>query len=144
MTMYKNDINKYMTPAEASQIYRVSRKTLNSRLNSKSIDDDIKNGLIKKFVSDGSTRAQWILSKDFMIKYYGHVYDKNVNGFDKSERLKYLPDMIKNADDLVKQYQKSIDLKNALVSVDDLDKAIVRRDALISEYRRLKQPDLIF
>lgn len=143
MTMYKQ-IDNYMTPAEASQKFNVSRKTLNSRLNSKSINDDIDSGLIKKFVSDGSTRAQWILTKDFMVKYYGHVYDKEFNGFDKNERLKYLPDMIKNADDLVKQYQKSIDLKNGLVSVKDLDKAIVRRDALISEYRRLKQPDLIF
>lgn len=143
MTMYKN-IDNYMTPAEASQKFNVSRKTLNSRLNSKSINDDLDAGLIKKFVSDGSTRAQWILSKDFMIKYYGHVYDNDFTGFDKNERLKYLPDMIKKADDLVKQYQKSLDLKNGLVSVKDLDKAIVRRDALISEYRRLKQPDLIF
>jgi len=68
MTIYK--IEDYMTPAEASQIFSVSRKTLNSRLNSKSIDDDIKSGLIKKFVSDGSTRAQWIISKEFMTKYY--------------------------------------------------------------------------
>lgn len=94
MTIYKNDIDKYMTPAEASQKFNVSRKTLNSRLNSKSINDDLDAGLIKKFVSDGSTRAQWILSKDFMIKYYGHVYDNDFTGFDKSEILKYLPDEI--------------------------------------------------
>lgn len=107
MTMYKNDIDKYMTPAEACQIYGVSRKTLNSRLNSDSdqIKMAIKNGLLKKFVNDGATRAQWIISSDFMDQYY--LFDNN----NRDQDLKYYEyqKLISSRDNLMRYFEMQLD-----------------------------------
>lgn len=67
-----NGINLYMTSAEACYVYGVSRKTLNSRLNSKTklIDQALKDGLVKRFKNPSNQRSEWIISRDFMNKYY--------------------------------------------------------------------------
>ena len=68
------NINDYMTPNEAADRWGIKIEALKERLKpsrNKNLDELIKDGLIKQYKPIGKQRGEWILSRDFMEKYYG-------------------------------------------------------------------------
>jgi len=66
-------IDKYMTPNEAAYRYGISIEALKERLKpsrNKHLDQHIEDGLIKYFKHPDKARGEWIITKDFMDKYY--------------------------------------------------------------------------
>jgi len=66
-------IDDYMTPNEAAYKYGVNIERLKEKLKpsrNQHLDELIYDGLIKYFKHPDKTRGEWIISKDFMEKYY--------------------------------------------------------------------------
>jgi len=66
-------INDYMTINEAAYRWDVNIETLKQRLKpsrNKQLDDLIKDGYVKYFKHPNKARGEWIISRDFMEKYY--------------------------------------------------------------------------
>lgn len=74
-----NEIEKYMTPAEAAYKWGITRDTLKNKyspsmLNSKQANDlqiMIERGLIKFFIPPHGKRKEWIITKEAMVKWFG-------------------------------------------------------------------------
>lgn len=69
----KKEINNYMTPNEAAYRYGVKIEALKERLKpsrNKNLDQFIDDGLIKYFKHPEKARGEWIVSSEFMEKYY--------------------------------------------------------------------------
>lgn len=67
-------INNYMTPNEAAYRWNIDIERLKERLKpsrNKSLDELINSGLIKYFKHPDKSRGEWIVSSEFMEKYYG-------------------------------------------------------------------------
>lgn len=70
----KNEINNYMTPAEAAHRWGLKQETVKSKLKPslyKNLDQMIEDGLIKSFQKPGGQRKEWIISVQAMEKWYG-------------------------------------------------------------------------
>lgn len=68
------NIDNYMTPNEAAHRWGVKIETLKERLKpsrNKHLEDLIDKGLIKYYKHPDRARGEWILSREFMEKYYG-------------------------------------------------------------------------
>ncbi|MEB4887654.1 DNA-binding protein [Priestia megaterium] len=73
------EIEKYMTPLEASYLWGVPRETLKNKYSpstlSKKRQEELNNmidqGLVKFFKHPDRERKEWIISKQAMIKWFG-------------------------------------------------------------------------
>lgn len=71
------DLNKVMSPTEAADRWGVDPRTLRARLHgatkpmASELELDLKAGLLKKYLPEGKQRAEWILTEDYMFKWYG-------------------------------------------------------------------------
>lgn len=73
-------INDYMTPNEAADRWGIKIETLKERLKpsrNKNLDELIAEGLIKHYKPEGKARGEWIISKDFMERFYGKEINKD-------------------------------------------------------------------
>ncbi|WEA47195.1 DNA-binding protein [Priestia aryabhattai] len=74
------EIEKYMTPLEASYLWGVPRETLKNKYSpstlSKKRQEELNNmidqGLVKFFKHPDRERKEWIISKQAMIKWFGN------------------------------------------------------------------------
>ncbi|GIO22413.1 helix-turn-helix domain-containing protein [Oceanobacillus sp. J11TS1] len=70
-----NEIDNYMTPAEAAHRWGLSQDTVKSRLKPSLYgdknDDMISRGLIKSFAKPGGKRKEWIISVQAMEEWFG-------------------------------------------------------------------------
>ncbi len=67
-------INDYMTPNEAAERWDIKIETLKERLKpsrNRNLDELIQKGLVKHYKPVGKQRGEWIISREFMEKYYG-------------------------------------------------------------------------
>lgn len=67
-------INDYMTINEAAYRWDIKIERLKERLKpsrNKGLEELIECGIIKHFKHPDKARGEWILSKEFMEKYYG-------------------------------------------------------------------------
>lgn len=75
------EINKYMTPNEASYRWDINLETLKERLkpsrNKNQIEDLKKKGLIKSFKRPDAIRNEWIITVNAMELWYGKEPKKN-------------------------------------------------------------------
>lgn len=66
------EIEKYMTPAEASHKWGIKRATLKNKISPSTLNEEqkeelhkmIEEGLIKFFLAPNGTRKEWIISSD--------------------------------------------------------------------------------
>lgn len=75
------NINDYMTPNEAADRWDIKIEALKERLKpsrNKNLDELIAEGLIKQYKPVGKVRGEWIISKDFMEKFYGKEIKKDM------------------------------------------------------------------
>lgn len=74
------EIEKYMTPLEASYLWGVPRETLKNKyspstLNKKTqeeLNNMIDQGLVKFFKHPDRERKEWIISRQAMFKWFGN------------------------------------------------------------------------
>ncbi|WP_432518046.1 DNA-binding protein [Priestia aryabhattai] len=74
------EIEKYMTPLEASYLWGVPRETLKnkyspstlSKKRQEELNNMIEQGLVKFFKHPDRERKEWIISKQAMIKWFGN------------------------------------------------------------------------
>ncbi|TPF14223.1 DNA-binding protein [Priestia megaterium] len=74
------EIEKYMTPLEASYLWGVPRETLKnkyspstlSKKRQEELNSMIEQGLVKFFKHPDRERKEWIISKQAMIKWFGN------------------------------------------------------------------------
>lgn len=72
-------INDYMTPNEASYRWGVNIEAIKERLKpsrNKNLDELINQGLVKFFKHPDKARGEWIVTREFMEKYYGKEKEK--------------------------------------------------------------------
>ncbi|MEH7217876.1 DNA-binding protein [Bacillus toyonensis] len=73
------EIEKYMTPAEASHKWGIKRATLKNKISPSTLTEEqkaelnkmIEDGLIKFFLAPNGTRKEWIISRDAMSVWFG-------------------------------------------------------------------------
>ncbi|MED2752064.1 DNA-binding protein [Bacillus thuringiensis] len=73
------EIEKYMTPAEASHKWGIKRATLKNKISPSTLNEEqkeelykmIEEGLIKFFLAPNGTRKEWIISSDAMFVWFG-------------------------------------------------------------------------
>lgn len=68
-----------MTPNEAADRWGIKIEALKERLKpsrNKNLDELIEGGLIKQYKPTGKQRGEWIVSRQFMEKYYGEELKK--------------------------------------------------------------------
>ncbi|MCM3772409.1 MULTISPECIES: DNA-binding protein [Priestia] len=73
------EIEKYMTPLEASYLWGVPRETLKNKYSPSTLNEAkqeelnhmIEQGLIKFFKHPNRERKEWIISREAMIKWFG-------------------------------------------------------------------------
>ncbi|MED3090073.1 DNA-binding protein [Bacillus toyonensis] len=73
------EIEKYMTPAEASNTWGIKRATLKNKISPSTLTEEqkaelnkmIEDGLIKFFLAPNGTRKEWIISRDAMFVWFG-------------------------------------------------------------------------
>ncbi|MCM3796934.1 DNA-binding protein [Priestia megaterium] len=74
------EIEKYMTPLEASYLWGVPRETLKnkyspstlSKKRQEELNNMIEQGLVKFFKHPDRERKEWIISKQAMIRWFGN------------------------------------------------------------------------
>ena len=74
------EIEKYMTPLEASYLWGVPRETLKnkyspstlSKKRQEELNNMIEQGLVKFFKHPDRKRKEWIISKQAMIRWFGN------------------------------------------------------------------------
>ncbi|MED4061113.1 DNA-binding protein [Priestia megaterium] len=74
------EIEKYMTPLEASYLWGVPKETLKnkyspstlSKKRQEELNNMIEQGLVKFFKHPDRERKEWIISKQAMIKWFGN------------------------------------------------------------------------
>lgn len=74
------EIEKYMTPLEASYLWGVPRETLKnkyspstlSKKKQEELNNMIEQGLVKFFKHPDRERKEWIISKQAMIRWFGN------------------------------------------------------------------------
>lgn len=74
MDQKRKEIDNYMSVSEAAYRWGISIETLKERLKpsrNKNLDELIKSGLVKYFKHPKKQRGEWIISREFMEKYYG-------------------------------------------------------------------------
>lgn len=60
-----------MTPSEAAERWGLKRNTIIAALNRGLFDEQIKKGLVRKYVKENG-QAEWYLTEQAMIEKYGH------------------------------------------------------------------------
>lgn len=74
------EIEKYMTPLEASYLWGVPRETLKnkyspstlSKKRQEELNNMIEQGLVKFFKHPDRERKEWIISKQAMMRWFGN------------------------------------------------------------------------
>lgn len=74
------EIEKYMTPLEASYLWGVPRETLKnkyspstlSKKRQEELNNMIEQGLVKFFKHPDRERKEWIISKQAMVRWFGN------------------------------------------------------------------------
>lgn len=64
-------ISSVMTPSEAAERWGLKRNTIIAALNRGLFDEQIKKGLVRKYVKENG-QAEWYLTEQAMIEKYGH------------------------------------------------------------------------
>lgn len=72
-------IDDYMTVNEAAYRWNINVETLKERLKpsrNKNLDELINQGFVKYFKHPDKARGEWIVTREFMEKYYGKEKEK--------------------------------------------------------------------
>lgn len=68
-------ISSVMTPSEAAERWGLKRNTIVAALNRGLFDEQIKKGLVRKYVKKNG-QAEWYLTEQAMIEKYGYPRER--------------------------------------------------------------------